>query len=69
MNLLNQPNPGNEATLIADAVKGNLDAFKPPLCRARNFLVKVTPKRSDAKEHPPRRRVRCNQSCEILIAG
>jgi RNA polymerase sigma-70 factor (ECF subfamily) len=27
MNLLNQANPGNDATLIADAVKGNLDAF------------------------------------------
>ena len=37
MNLLTQPNPGNEATLIADAVKGNLDAFNQLVMKYQNM--------------------------------
>jgi RNA polymerase sigma-70 factor (ECF subfamily) len=37
MNLLNRSNPGNEATLIADAVKGNLDAFNQLVMKYQNM--------------------------------
>jgi RNA polymerase sigma-70 factor, ECF subfamily len=37
MNLLNQPDPGNEATLIADAVKGDLDAFNQLVMKYQNM--------------------------------
>jgi RNA polymerase sigma-70 factor (ECF subfamily) len=37
MNLLNQSNPRNDATLIADAVKGNLDAFNQLVVKYQNM--------------------------------
>jgi RNA polymerase sigma-70 factor, ECF subfamily len=37
MNLLNQPNPGNDATLIADTIKGNLDAFNQLAMKYQNM--------------------------------
>jgi RNA polymerase sigma-70 factor (ECF subfamily) len=38
MNLLNQSNPGNDATLIADAVKGNLDAFNQLVLKYQSMV-------------------------------
>jgi RNA polymerase sigma-70 factor, ECF subfamily len=37
MNLLNQSNPDNEAILIADAVKGDLDAFNQLVMKYQNM--------------------------------
>jgi RNA polymerase sigma-70 factor, ECF subfamily len=37
MNVLNQSNPGDDAILIADAVKGNLDAFNQLVMKYQNM--------------------------------